>query len=74
MTRKGLVAREHKCLLIRETMYFMKYYAPSDNKVGKGYFKYQGKSEGHNVIDRGIILKGVASESCMPKMKIMKYL
>ena len=44
-------------------------YAPSDNKVKKSYYKLQGRSQGHKVIDLGVIWKGVFSGVCMPSMK-----
>ena len=37
-------------------------YAPSGNKVKKSYYKLQGLSQGHKVIDLGVIWKGVISE------------
>ena len=33
---------------------FVKYYAPSSNKVRKSYFKCKGQSQGHKVIKIGI--------------------
>ena len=50
-------------------------YAPSGNKVEEGIFsflalyKYKGQSEGHKVIDLGVIWKGILSGVCMPNMK-----
>ena len=44
-------------------------YAPGGNKVQKSYFKSKGQSQGHKVIDLGVIQKGIISGVCMPNMK-----
>ena len=47
-------------------------YAPGGNKVEKAIFSLiedQGKSQGHKVIDLGVIWKGIMSGVCMPNMK-----
>ena len=33
--------------------------APGGNKVQKNYFQHKGQSEGHKVIDFGVIWKGI---------------
>ena len=35
----------------------------------KSYFLHKGQSQGHNVIDHGVISKDNISEVCMPNMK-----
>ena len=44
----------------------MKHYAPGGNKL-------QGKSQGHKVIDLGVIWKSVISGVYMPNMKSISY-
>ena len=46
-------------------------YAPGGNKVQKSYFKSKGQSQGHKVIDLGVIWKGIISGVCMPNMKFL---
>ena len=42
-----------------------KYYVFGVNEVQKSYFKREGKSQGHKVIDLDVIWKGIISEVCM---------
>ena len=44
-------------------------YAPGGNKVQKSYFLIKGQSQGHKVIDLGVISKGIISGVCIPIMK-----
>ena len=44
-------------------------YAPGSNKVQKSFFERKGQSQGHKVIDLGVIWKGIISWVCMPNMK-----
>ena len=44
-------------------------YAPGGNKVQKSYFERKGQSQGHKVIDPGVIWKGIISRVYMPNMK-----
>ena len=38
-------------------------------KIGKSYFKYKGHSQGHMVIDLGVVWKNLFSGVCIPNMK-----
>ena len=46
-------------------------YAPGGNKVQKRYFQIKGQSQGHKVIDLGVIWKGIISGVFMPNMKFL---
>ena len=43
--------------------------APGGNNDQIGHFKYKGPSQGHKVIDSGVIWKGFISWEYMPNMK-----
>ena len=48
---------------------FVKHYAHAGNKVQKNYFQCKGQSQGHKVINLGVIWKGIINRVCMPNMK-----
>ena len=47
---------------------------PQQQLSPKSYFKPQGQSQGHKVIDLGVIWKGVISRVCMPNMKSLSLM
>ena len=50
---------------------FVKYYAPGGNKVRKIYSWLEGKSQGHKIIDIGVIGKGIIGGVCISNMKYL---
>ena len=42
---------------------------PAATKSKKSYFNSKGQSQGHKVIDVGVIWKGIIIGVCMPNMK-----
>ena len=48
----------------------MKDYAPGSNRVCESYFKHEGQSQGHKVIDVGVIWKGIISKSMHAKYEV----
>ena len=58
--RKGFVCKQ---------AVFVKHYAPGCNKVWKSFYKCNGHSQGHKVINLGVIRKGIISVVSMPNIK-----